>query len=111
MKRIILLLFFVLSPASCFGMDKLTIYRRIAISAEKKDVATDLTFEKALEAIEKQCQPGHIKEWAKAFARTYLRMEQLKNYNQIKRELDSYCITDNSLSVIQYESSSRFIWL
>lgn len=94
----LLILFLVLSPVSLFGMDQLTIYRRIAISAEKKDVKTDLTFEKALDAIEKQCQPGHITDWTKAFARTYLRMEVLKNYNQIKQELDSYCQSAQGLS-------------
>ena len=96
----LLILFFLIAPVSCFGMDKLTIYRRIAISAEKKDVETDLTFEKALVAIEREFRPGYTKDMTKAFARTYLRMEVLKNYNQVKQELDSYCATANDLSAL-----------
>lgn len=96
----LLILFFVVSPVSFFAMDgKLTVFRRIAISAEKKDVANDLTFEKALDIIKRDCEPGHLQDWTKAFARTYLRMEQLKNYNQIKQDLDSYCESANGLSV------------
>lgn len=96
----LLILFFVVSPVSFFAMDgKLTVFRRIAISAEKKDVANDLTFEKALDIIKRDCEPGHLQDWTKAFARTYLRMEVLKNYKQIKQELDSYCAAAEGMSV------------
>ncbi len=95
------ILFFVLIPFCFFSMErkKETIFNRIARSAEKKDVNTDLTFEKALDAIEKECEPGHLKDWTRAFARTYLRMEKSKNYKQLKEELDSYCQTAEGMSV------------
>lgn len=97
-----LMIFFLINTISLVGMNEpqQNIYRRLAISAEKKDVATDLTFEKAIVAIEKEIEPGHLKDWSKAFARTYLRMEQLKNYNQLKQELDSYCKVSDPLSRI-----------
>ncbi len=96
------ILFFVLIPFCFFAMERKeeTIFNRIARSAEKKDVNTDLTFEKALDAIEKECKPGHLKDWTKAFARTYLRMEVCKNNNQLKEELDSYAQTSDSLSSV-----------
>lgn len=95
-----LLIFFLLIPISCVGMEQASIYRRIGISSQKRDTANDLTFEKAMGLIEAECKSDHLKHCLKAFARTYLRTEVQKNYTQMKQELDVYCRQAEHLSLV-----------
>lgn len=85
-----LILFFIVIPFSLVAMDQPTILRRIAISAEKKDVNNDLTFEQATAAVTNEILPRDSKIRIMAFARTYLRQEKSTNYKEILQELDCY---------------------